>query len=113
MADGLLDIEVRAQGDSVTLVLAGEIDLSSSSTLRACIHELDPAWRCVILDMAGVTFLDSAGVAVIHQANQDLESEYRQLRLRDLPDRVRMALEITGVLEMLTVVAPIEPESIG
>jgi anti-anti-sigma factor len=110
MADGLLDIVVRAEADRVTLVLSGDIDMGSGGALRTCIQELDHGWRCVVLDMGSVTFLDSSGIAVILQAQGTLASQYRQLQLRDLPHRVRMVLELTGVLDTLTVLPAATPE---
>ena len=103
MADFLLDIEVRAGGDCVTLALTGELTMGSTEALRACVEELSPTWRCVVLDMAGVTFLDSSGVAALLHANTLLGSQLRRLELHNLPRRVQMVLEITGVLEILTV----------
>lgn len=103
MTDCVLDIEVRPTGDHVTLALTGELTMGSTGALTACLEELHPDVRCVVLDMSGVTFLDSSGVAVLVQAHHRLRSELRQLELHEPPDRVQMVLEITGVLDVLTI----------
>lgn len=103
MTECVLDIEVRAGEDCVTLALTGELTMGSTEALRACIEQLAPTWRCVILDMQDVTFVDSSGIAALLQANSVLGSEFRRMELHNLPERVRLVFEITGVLEILTV----------
>jgi stage II sporulation protein AA (anti-sigma F factor antagonist) len=57
----------------------------------------------VVLDMGGVTFIDSGGIAVLLEANQAFEVEFRQLELRHVDEQVRRVLELTGATEFVPV----------
>ena len=58
------EILVSRQGDTTTLVLRGELDLSSADAVHHTVGDLldDPTQK-VIVDFTGLTFLDAAGVS--------------------------------------------------
>jgi anti-anti-sigma factor len=57
-------IEARAACDTVTVVLAREIDVASVGQLEEAGRQAisDAHGRLVVLDAAGVTFIDSTGL---------------------------------------------------
>jgi anti-sigma B factor antagonist len=87
------------------LAVRGEVQLDGASALR---DELLGHLRVgpVVLDLSGVTFLDSVGVRVLSHALRMCEEEGRELRVRPrLTDAAREILEMTGMLAVL----PFEP----
>jgi anti-sigma B factor antagonist len=79
----------------VIVTMAGEFDLSNAAELRQCLSAFDDA-RSVVLDMAGVTFIDSTALAVLVVAlNRGLrlsvtnasEFAHRVLTVSGLADR--------------------------
>lgn len=56
------------------VALRGELDLATSPQLRTALVELigQPSVRCVVVDMGGVTFIDSTGVHVLVEAARRL-----------------------------------------
>jgi len=89
--------------ECVTLVLAGELDLASAPTLRAALHGQTD--NDVVLDLRGVTFLDSTALGVIRAAARRAAGSGHRVMVRDPRPGPRRVLELTGVLEMLTVVS--------
>ncbi|AVT31653.1 hypothetical protein C6361_21655 [Plantactinospora sp. BC1] len=88
---------------TVTLGVAGEVDLGTSGLLRAAIQDAlgTPHAAGVTVDLDGVTFLDCTGIGALVAGHNTAV----RLRLRYLvtnPQRpVRRILEVTGVLPVL------------
>ncbi len=52
--------------DCVTVVVAGDVDLLSVATLRRCLGDaLIDGCRMLVIDLSGVTFMDSAGLGAL------------------------------------------------
>jgi anti-anti-sigma factor len=64
---GLLDIRVDdSQPDMRRVSISGELDVSGVATLRRALEDLHPrAGATLAVDMAGVGFADSSGIAPI------------------------------------------------
>jgi anti-anti-sigma factor len=101
--DGALEIEVRADGFEMTLALAGELDIGSAGTLRACLESIDDGFRRVILDLTALTFIDSTGVGLIGETRRRFEPEMRDLVLHNPQGHVAKVVEITGLHTVLSV----------
>jgi anti-sigma B factor antagonist len=92
------------RGDSFTtdgdhvLTAKGEIDLYTAPKMwEALTRLIEAGHRDVVLDMAGVVFMDSQGVAVISRAHARLLQEGGSVTIRAAPIQVRRVLEITGL----------------
>jgi anti-anti-sigma factor len=104
-----LAIEVRPDREAphkVTVVLRGEIDLSTVQAVRSVLQVLDPRQRLVVLDLSGVTFIDSMGIGLLVETRRRFEPEFRELLLRAPSEQVRQVLEITGLLQVFPIVDP-------
>jgi anti-anti-sigma factor len=81
--------------DGTTLVtVAGEIDMASTSELREC---LVGTQGHVIVDLRGVSFLDSSGIGTLASARTRLLQTGGDLRLRKPQGIVRTVLEVIGL----------------
>src|SRR5215217_703953 len=84
----------------ITLItLSGEIDLTSERRLRAGLSAAaGDASRALILDLRGVTFLDSTAIAVLVHGDQQFRRQGRRLAcvIRD-DGAVGRLLEATGL----------------
>jgi anti-sigma B factor antagonist len=102
-----LKIEVRPDRTTphrVAVVLRGEIDLSTVQAIRSVLEVLDPAQRLVVLDLSGVTFIDSMGIGLLVEIRRRFGPEFRELVLRAPSEQVRQVLEITGLLQVFPIV---------
>jgi anti-sigma B factor antagonist len=99
-----LTISSSTAGDTRTLVLLGEIDLASSHLL---VDALDAAMadgvRQLVLDFAGVTFVDSTGLGAMVAATKRLRAVDGDLVLRRFRGIPASALATTGLDRFFTV----------
>ncbi len=84
--------------DRLTVRVAGEVDLDTADQLAA---GLEACHGTVVLDLAGVTFMDSSGLGTLVRARNRLLSEGGALLVRDPSKRVRRLFELTGLTEFL------------
>jgi anti-sigma B factor antagonist len=89
----------RFEGGSLTICIAGELDPSTADrvrdevTERVAEHEVEE----LLLDLSGVTFMDSAGVRVIVELHHEQRRRSRRLWLVNIADPSRRVLEISGL----------------
>ena len=74
-----LDIEIGATGDIRVVRLGGELDLASVPRLTELLVEV--AAPRVILDLSGLAFIDSSGVAALVRAQQQMDEGGQTLTL--------------------------------
>ena len=87
--------------DEAVVVLAGEIDVYAAPDLREAVLDLlNTGHHRLVLDLAGVTFIDSTGLGVLVGILKrvGLYSD-GSLRLRAPSSQVSMALGVTGLEE--------------
>jgi anti-sigma B factor antagonist len=104
MADLDFDLTVTQEEGAYRVALRGELDLGSAEQLERALDECDDD---VLLDLRGLTFMDSTGVRVLLEA-----AERRARRLRIVPPRngdARVTLDETGIAPLLPLVGD-EPE---
>jgi anti-sigma B factor antagonist len=64
-----LEIETRREGDSLTIALSGEVDLATVDRLDLAIRSAEETdVGRIVLDLSGLSFLDSTGLSVLLQA---------------------------------------------
>jgi anti-anti-sigma factor len=96
--DSNLGGSVEIDAGDVWVILVGEIDAGSATTLQRRLDEAgELTTGAVVLDMSGVTFIDSTGLSVVIRAHQGMGEDGRSLLLRHISAPVRRLLEITGV----------------
>ena len=85
--------------------VAGELDHHGARTaLREMEEALDAALpRKLVLDLSGVTFMDSSGIAVILRARQKMQLLDGGLLVRGVPPQARRVLEAAGVNRLVTI----------
>jgi anti-sigma B factor antagonist len=87
----------RPRPGAVVLDVHGEIDTLTAPALEAAVAELMAgADDTIVVDLTGVRFLASSGLAVLIQAAHRAEERGTRLRLVATTRAVRRPLEITG-----------------
>jgi anti-sigma B factor antagonist len=99
---GGLDVELEQEGERVVLRARGELDLSSvkkfEAALRGAIRWSDFG---VLLDLSGVTFIDSTGLhALIAAWTLSLRSR-RELVVLSASTQVKQVIEMSGLEDLL------------
>lgn len=98
-------VEARSVDGGRLLLLTGEVDLFNVAELAEAIGRQVPDGTVpVLLDLARVGYLDSAGVSMLFRLAERLRRQRRELRLvvpTDAP--VRRVLELSGVARAMSV----------
>lgn len=99
-----MPITVTSRDNAITIALSGEIDHHGA---RAMMDELDetiaerlPAH--LILNMSGVTFMDSSGIAVLLRALRQMGHTGGTLRVTAIPAQARRVLDAAGIGRLIT-----------
>jgi anti-anti-sigma factor len=102
----ILRVTVEPLEDARLIRAAGEVDLSSVAVLR---RELDAARAeavTVLLDLSGVTFIDSSGLHLLLRASHSSAvSDWAFFVVRPSEPVLRL-IELSGTADLLTVVDP-------
>jgi anti-sigma B factor antagonist len=105
--------DVVTHGQDATVVhVVGEIDTLTAPVLRAQLDEHLPVVPLLVLDLSDVTFLGSAGLAVLVAAKDDADRRGHRLRLVCGSRIVTRALEATGLLSLFDVADGV-PQALG
>jgi anti-sigma B factor antagonist len=103
----LVRVDVLGDFPTLSLAVSGEVDSSSAPPLRAHLDEvLDRGVTDLTVDLAGVTFLDSAGLCVLAAAHRRAVRSDVRLRVVATSRAVIRPMQITGLYELLHVVTP-------
>ena len=99
-------------GRCLTLRLMGELDHAAAQTVMPGIEDAVEEYlprRCV-LDLTGVSFMDSSGIAVILKTDRLLRQTCGALALSGVPGQVRRVLDVAGLTKIVPVLDDREKE---
>ena len=99
MAEFRLSSEFR--GDSLIVVIAGELDIVTSRQLDEHLTRACREHRRIVLDLTGVEFMDTSSLAVIVGHWKRLKGADRTLVLAGARYRYTKTLWITGLVDRL------------
>jgi anti-anti-sigma factor len=103
----LLTVRKDMRDEAMIVHVAGEVDLATTLSLgqefAGVEHAVPPEGR-VVLDMSGVTFLASAGLALMVDLYQRCADVGVGLRVVAGNETVRRSLDLAGLTSILTVV---------
>src|SRR5258707_2398634 len=101
-----LNVSSRSQGDHVTVIATGEIDLYTAPKLQtdlaAIIAGVGQAAR-VVIDMSGVEFCDSTGMNVLLSCLRQVRERGRERWIAAPRPAVKKILQVTGLDAVFTV----------
>jgi anti-anti-sigma factor len=98
--DGELTIAVRLDDDvTCRIELFGKADLASGRALKAALAAATERDRPTIVDLSGLEFIDSSGIAVLFQALQRSQERGHDLRFLRGPRVMERVFEIAGVTD--------------
>jgi len=101
--------QTESLADGRLLSVNGDIDYSCSAVLRAAIHtQLAEKPERLVIDLAGVPYMDSSGVATLVEALQVQTKAKRKLVLCNLQPRVRGIFEIAKLTSVFKITENVE-----
>jgi anti-sigma B factor antagonist len=102
---------VTDHGDHTLVTLAGDLDFAAHADLEAQIVALVGAGRPVVVDCAGITFMDSMGLRALVAGLLAAEAAGLGFALAAPSPPVLRVLELSGTLELFSVREP-DPEQL-
>jgi anti-anti-sigma factor len=98
----LFSMTSERDGDVHAIRLFGELDLASAGAVQAELERAEAGdARSLLLDLSGLTFMDSSGVRVVVTAHARSRADTNRLELVRGQAAVQRVLEICGVADLL------------
>lgn len=94
---------VADHGDHALLTVVGDLDFAAHAELEAQVVALAEAGRSVVVDCAGITFLDSMGLRALVAGLVAAQEAGLDFALAAPSPPVVRVLELSGTLERFTV----------
>jgi anti-sigma B factor antagonist len=105
-------VDVGRDGAAVVVAPVGELDLATVVPLREVLDRFEGC-AAVVLDLRGVSFIDSAGLSLVMEQQRRAEREGVEFRLVRGPRAVQRLFELTGVSRHLVWVDEVAPTATG
>jgi anti-anti-sigma factor len=100
--DAALRVDRQRLAGATVISAEGEVDQTTVRALRRSLDRVAPGSGPLILDLSGVTFFGSAGVACLVDVRRRTRTSRIDLRLTCSPVVARM-LDVTGVGDQVVV----------
>jgi anti-sigma B factor antagonist len=95
-------VEAQPEPRGMRVRPTGEIDLATVGSIRRKIDECVAAGcERLVLDLRGVTFMDSTGLHLVLDAHAAAREEGWELLVVEGPDSVQRVFEVTGLRDRL------------
>jgi anti-anti-sigma factor len=94
--EGVLEIVVR---DNVVMV-RGDLDMDTVGEFASVLATMD---ETVVLDLAGVSFLDSTGLQCLVQVREAAQERGRDVIVRSPSTAIQRVLDLTNMWERLAI----------
>jgi anti-anti-sigma factor len=92
-----LRVTVREDAELLVVQPRGEIDMAAAPALYdQLLMATNECSQPVVIDLSGVTFMDSTGLDMMIRTQRLLSSKGLPLRIRNARDTVRRVFDITG-----------------
>ena len=99
-----MPITVNHRPDGLTVTLTGEIDHHGARAMMADLEETISTLlpRHLTLDLSGITFMDSSGIALLLRTHRRLTQLGGTLRVTNIPTQPRKVLDAAGVGRLIS-----------
>lgn len=102
-------IEQQAGSSPPVIAVSGEIDVATAPQLRECLHRvIADGDATIVLDLLGVTFLDSTALGVLVGALKRCREVGGDLHVVVADPRIVKIFEITGLTSIFTIADSLE-----
>jgi anti-sigma B factor antagonist len=105
----LLRVVVQNRDGHVLVRATGELDLSSAPSLTAAAEDaLGDGYPLLLLDLSGVSFMDSTGLSALLAIHREAEARSAHAAIIAPGDNPRRVLEMLGVEQVLHIYDTLE-----
>ncbi|MFL5868199.1 MAG: STAS domain-containing protein [Thermoleophilaceae bacterium] len=98
------DLEVESQGSSTLIRVRGDFDVQVAEHVAERLTEIEASRpELLVMDLDGLSFLDSSGMGVIAAAHGRAQEAGRRFVVVNPPYGVRRAFEVSKLDDVITV----------
>ncbi|SNR23066.1 STAS domain-containing protein [Blastococcus mobilis] len=102
--DDVITLSTSTEDGVATVTVVGEVDTFTAPVLRSTLDgQLEQQPRELVIDLSGVQFLGSAGLAVLVETQKSARAREVALRLIATTRAVTRPLEVTGLIDLFTI----------
>lgn len=100
-----MELKTTCADRNLLLELSGELDHHGArNALREVEQAIDAALpRKLVMDLSGVTFMDSSGIALILRAQQRMQLTEGSMLVCNVPEQARRVLDAAGIGRLVTI----------
>ncbi len=107
MSGDALSIVSERRVDGVHVAATGELDIATAESLERELHAAEESdASMIVLDLSGLTFIDSTGLRLVLEVNDRCGGEADRLRVIAGSPALERLLDIVGLRGRLPLVAP-------
>jgi anti-sigma B factor antagonist len=99
--------EVRSEGDTTIVALLGDVDLENSPQVRSVLLDSVRDKRGILVDMSGVSYIDSSGIASLVEAYQSARRARTLFALVAVSDAAMRVLELARLDQVFSIHASV------
>jgi anti-sigma B factor antagonist len=109
-----MNVETTAEAGTTVVRVDGEVDMNSAPTLRDALRTaIDRGATTLHVHLGGVTYMDSAGIAVLIEGLQWCKRETVDYALTAMPHPVRVVVELARLDTDFTILPDAAPADDG
>ncbi len=97
----MLEIKTEKSNDKFIVILGGRLDIATAPELEKILPEMDGI-KQVVVDMAELTYLSSAGLRVLKKMINKIDNS-KDMEILNASDEVFDVLDITGFADMVNI----------
>ena len=95
--------EIGQKGGVAVVTLSGDLDLESSSRLRTALLDCVATKAVVLVEMSGVSYIDSSGVGSLVEAYQTARKSSKVFALAAVSEAAMRILELARLDRVFTI----------
>lgn len=103
-----MTVSVSERGNLLVVVLSGEIDLQNSGEVREAVLDCLHQQRPVVVDMGGIAYIDSSGVASLVEGFQVARTKGTAFMLASVSPAAMRVLRLARLDRVFVIVADLD-----
>ena len=98
-----MNIQKKLEGQTLTLALEGRLDTTTAPELEAVIRSSLEGVGSLVMDLAGLDYLSSAGLRVLLSAQKQMNRKKGKMVVRHVCETIMEVFHMTGFSDILTI----------
>ena len=100
----MLNITKKLEGDTLIVAMDGRLDTNTSPEFQTELEPMLDSISSLTLECEKLDYISSAGLRVLLTFQEELEEQGKTLQLCHVNNVIHDVFEVTGFLEILTIV---------